>query len=74
MRRKDRNTNPAPFPRGSKCLLKITPFERSNGVLIPGHRFEPFRPLETDLWRIELAVGGTKIAAKKIAVPLREIG
>lgn len=61
------------FPRGSHILVKPTPYELSEGILIPGHRFDPLRPLETQPWRIEVFHDGSKASTKKTAVPVRHI-
>ena len=62
------------FPKGSCLLAKITPYEISHGVLIPGHRFEPLRPLDALPWKLALKSGESKIAVKKIPMSFRESG
>jgi len=62
------------FSPGSRLLVKITPLERERGILVAGHRFEPYRGPEIAPWEIALAPEeGKAFASRSIPFSLRNV-
>jgi len=62
------------YKAGDRFLVKIHKLDRERGVLIPGHRFEPFRDLNLRQWDLKLEdEAGVAIGLRTIGLHFKDV-
>jgi Plasmid pRiA4b ORF-3-like protein. len=61
------------FPAGSRLLAKITALEEKRGILIIGHRLEPYRSVDVAPWDVRLSTeGGNNLSSRLVPVSFED--